>query len=279
MGNQLEKLQQLGELMMTHGLELIQGLLTIIIGLMIVRWLLGALRKVLARLFPNRKGNATFSSVVGVVLVLVVVIAASVQAGLPIRPILRILVVGVLVAAGAIVLCRPLLPDLPFRVGNTIKVGDVFGKVNGITFLNTRILTFDGKTIFIPNQKIFDSSVINYHFTRNRRIKINLGIRYDSDLIRAKQILEELMIEDPRVELTPRAVVYVLSLTKDCVELGARCWVPNLKYWVTKCDLLEKIKLTFDREGIRVAHTQVDIYHHGEGEAPELGDSEAEEWS
>ncbi|MDF1556209.1 MAG: mechanosensitive ion channel family protein [Deferrisomatales bacterium] len=279
MVNQLEKLRQVGELMMAHGLELIQGLLVVIIGLMTVRWLVGALRKFLGRFIPNRKWTATFTSVAAVVLVVVVVVAASVQAGLPIRPILRVLVVGVLVATGAIVLCRPLLPDLPFRVGNTIKVGDVLGKVDGITFLNTRIRTFDGKTIFIPNQKVFDNIVSNYHFTPTRRIKINLGIRYDSDLIRAKQIMEELMIEDPRVELTPRAVVYVLSLTKDCVQLGARCWVPNLKYWVTKCDLLEKIKLTFDREGIRIAHAQFDIYHHGEGDAPDLGSSEAEEWS
>ena len=49
--------------------------------------------------------------------------------------------------------------------------------------------------------------------------------------------------------------------------------------WVTKCDLLEKIKLTFDREGIQVAPAQVDVYHHGEREAPNMGEFETEEWS
>ena len=51
---------------------------------------------------------------------------------------------------------------------------------------------------------------------------MNVGIRYDQDLIRAKQVLEAIMIEDPRVKVTPRPVVYVLNLSNGCVELGGR---------------------------------------------------------
>ncbi len=278
MTSQMEKLQQLRDLMMNYGLGLIQGLVVIIVGFLVLRVVVRALRKLLNRVFPNSKYAATITNVVGILLGLVVIVAASVQAGLPVRPILRLLVVIALAAGGVVVLLRPMVPDLPFKIGNTVKVGGLLGKVEGITFLNTRMRTFDGKTIFVPNRQILDDIVINYHYTPTRRIKINLGIRYDSDLVRAKQILEELMIQDPRVKVTPRPVVYVLALTLDKVELGARCWVPNMKYWVTKCDLLEKIKLAFDREGIRFAHAQVDVYHRrAEPDAEPV--AEEDEWA
>lgn len=278
---QAEKLKNIGELMMTHGRELILGLLVIIVGILAVSWIVRKLREFLIRLFPGRKGINTFVSIIGVFLVLLVVVSAAVEAGLPIRPVARLVIIATMVVVGAILILRPLAPDLPFKVGNTIKVGDLLGKVVGITVLNTRLLTFDGKTVFVPNRKILDDFVINYHFTQNRRIKINLGIDYDSDMIKAKQILERLMIEDPRVMATPRPVIFVMALTENRVELGARCWVPNLKFWVTKTDLLEKIKLTFDREGIRIAHSQMDVHLASRREelVAELENVDEEDWA
>jgi len=270
----LERAKNLGDLLMSHGLDLIQGLIVVICGLLFIRWLLKKLRTGLERLFPGHKVG-TYVNILGIVLVLVVVIVASVEAGLPIRPVLRLLIVATLIVVGVIMIFRPLVPDLPFKVGNTVKVGNLLGKVEAITFLNTRLLTFDGKPIFVPNRKILDDIVINYHFTQNRRIKINLGIHYDSDLIRAKQVLEELMIEDPRIKVTPRPVVYTMSLTPDGVQIGARCWVENKKYWVTKCDLIEKIKLCFDREGIAIAHEQMDVFVRDGKRLP--GEEEPEE--
>lgn len=116
-------------------------------------------------------------------------------------------------------------------MNNSIKTGDLLGKVEATTFLNTRLRTFDGKTVFVPNRKILDDYLINYHFTPTRRVKT-----------------------------TPRPVVYVLNLADSYVALGGRCWVDNLKYWVTKCELAEKVKLRFDREGILFAFPQRDVH-------------------
>jgi small conductance mechanosensitive channel len=60
-------------------------------------------------------------------------------------------------------------------------------------------------------------------------------------------------------------MVYVLNLTRDCVELGGRCWVESKDYWVTRCDLLEKTKLRFDSEGIRFAFPQLDLHINDHG--------------
>ena len=92
-----------------------------------------------------------------------------------------------------------------------------------------------------------------------------MGIRYDQDLLKAKRVLEALMTEDVRVKTRPGPMVYVLNLTRDCVELGGRCWVDNKDYWVARCDLLEKTKLRFDSEGIQFAFPQLDLHINGDG--------------
>jgi small conductance mechanosensitive channel len=93
-------------------------------------------------------------------------------------------------------------------------------------------------------------------------MKIDIPIRYDQDLMKAKQVLEALMIEDPRVLDKPRPAVWVLDLSNGCVMLGGRCWADNLKYWPTRIELLEKAKLRFDREGIKISFPHLGVHHY-----------------
>lgn len=144
---------------------------------------------------------------------------ASIEIGLPPRPVLQILTIITLAAAGVIAVFRPLIPTLPFKVGNTVKAGELLGKVEATTVLNTRLRTFDGKTVFVPNRKILNDDIINYHFTPSRRFTVKVNIKYDQDLMKAKQVLEAIMIEDPRVLAKPRPVVYLMSLEKGYMEL------------------------------------------------------------
>jgi len=162
-----------------------------------------------------------------------------------------------------IILLRPYFPSLPFHVGNTVLIAGLFGKVESSNMYHTKLKTFDGKLVFIPNSKIMADVVVNYHATKGQRIRINVRIPYEADLVRAKQVLEAVMIADPRVLKSPRPTVWTLNLDGGSVELGARCWADNDKYWLTKCDLTEKIKLRLEHEGIRmaVARHQVQFQH------------------
>ena len=243
------RMQRFHELMVNQGPEVILSLLVLIVGLLLVKWITRNLKTALGKVIKNTTIVSIISNIVGILLLAIVIISASIEAGLKLEPVIASLTVICLAAVGIIILFRPLIPTLPFKVGNTVKTGDLLGKVEATTILNTRLRTFDGKTFFVPNRKILDDIVINYQFTKTRRIKIDVGIRYDQDLMKAKQVIESVMVADPRVKPKPGAVVYVLNLTNNCVELGGRCWVDNAKYWVTKCELLEKTKLAFDQAG------------------------------
>lgn len=271
MNDQMSKLQNIGAVLRDHGQHLVLALVVIIVGFLAIKWINKGLRAILEKIISNKALVSTICNVINVLLMLIVIIAALVEVGLPVRPIIQLLIIVALCVICLIILFRPFLPTLPFKVGNTVKAGNLLGKVEATTFLNTRMKTFDGKTFFVPNRQILDDIVINYHFTKTRRVKINVGIRYDQDLMKAKQVLEAVMIEDPRVKVKPRPVVYTLNLGNNAVELGARCWVANSKFWVTKCDLVEKIKLRFDYEGIAFAYPQLDIHHYtGEEQGLEI---------
>jgi small conductance mechanosensitive channel len=256
------RMQRFGELMQDQGPEVVVSLAVLIVGLLLVKWITRNLKIALGKVIKNTTIVAIIGNIVGIVLLAIVITSASIEAGLKLEPVISALTVISLVAVGIVILFRPLIPTLPFKVGQTVKAGNLLGKIEAITILNTRLRTFDGKTFFVPNRKILDDIVINYQYTNTRRVKIDVGIRYDQDLMKAKQVLESIMVADPRVKLKPGAVVYVLNLTNNCVELGGRCWVDNAKYWVTKCDLVEKTKLAFDHAGIVVAFPQLDVHHY-----------------
>ncbi len=265
MENQVSRLQLLGESLTMHGTAVAMALMILISGLFMARWIHNTLDKRMKRLYPKSKAAPLACNSMYIMIVAVTIMGTAVAMGAQPVNIVRFTAIIALSLIGIMVFLRPIIPTLPFKVGNTVKTGDLLGKVEGITFLNTRMKTFDGKTFFVPNRQILDEIVINYHFTKTRRIKIDIGIRYDQDLVKAKRLLEMIMIEDPRIKEKPSPVVYVLNLGTNAIELGGRCWVPNKDYWFTRCDLLEKVKLRFDNEGIVFAYPQLDVHiEHGE---------------
>jgi len=260
MQNELSTLEELSELLTQDGQAMVMALVILIIGLFVARLADKGFRASLRRLFPTLPWVTTVCNIVYVAMVAIIIMAAAVEFGAKPVNMLRLLTIITLVVVGSMIFLRPFIPSLPFKVGQTIKAGDLLGKVEAITLLNTRLRTFDGKTFFVPNRQVLNDIVINYHITETRRVKIDVGIRYDQDLIKAKQVLEAVMVEDPRVKAKPGPAVYTLDLTSSSVNIGGRCWVNNRDYWVARCDLIEKTKLRFDNEGIKFAFPQLDLH-------------------
>jgi len=270
MESTLVKYREMGDLIASQGQTFVIALVILVVGLIVIKQVSKLLRLMLEKLNLKPQTISTVSNIVSIILLVIVVATALEYLGMNTLVIRRVIFLVSLAVIGIIAIFRPLLPTLPFKVGNTVKVGDLLGKIEATTLLNTRMKTFDGKTVFIPNSKILNDYVINYHFTGTRRVKVDVGIRYDQDILKAKQVLEAVMIEDPRVKVKPRPVVYVLNMADSCVQLGGRYWVDNVKYWTTKCELIEKTKLRFDKEGIIIAFPQLDVHHYQGDALPEF---------
>jgi len=256
METDIQRFQELDDILILYGREIVQSLGILIIGLVAVKYLMRAVRLGLSKLTPNKATVGTVSNIIHVTLLVLVIAATLHHAGLQSLVLLRILSIAVLVVVALIFIFRPYVPALPFKPGNFIQTGDLLGVVESTSFLNTRLKTFDGKTVFVPNRMILNDTVINYHYIPYRQIRLVVTITYESDLLKAKNLLWKIFSEEPRILDSPAGRVFVINLTENGVELAVRPWVRNADYWRTRCDLLEVIKLRFDQEGIVFAYPQ-----------------------
>jgi len=264
MHSEINTILEIRDIIAQHGQALVIGIAVIVVGLIAIKFINQGLKKGLNKL-PLSPANANIvRHILCVLLLFLLVIIASVNVGMIATRIFELLIVVSMVAVGIIVVFRPLIPSLPFKVGNTVKIGDLLGKVEATTILHTRLRTFDGRTIFIPNRKIINDDVINFNFTPTRRFTLKVNIKSDQDLSKAKQTIEVVMVEDPRVLVSPRPVVYLMSLDKGYLELQGRGWADNLKRFVVTRELLEKTKFRLDQEGIALAMPQLQIHYSKE---------------
>lgn len=154
----------------------------------------------------------------------------------------------------------------PFKVGDYIKEDNKNneGTVMEIQLFYTKLATPDDKVIVLPNGSLSNNSLTNFTATYKRRLDIKVGISYDSDLKKAKDLLEQMISEDPVPIKSMEQIVFVDELAVSSVILVARCWVLNEAYWTAKWFFTEKVKEIFDKNEIQIPFPQVQIHVNSE---------------
>ncbi|WP_338106540.1 mechanosensitive ion channel family protein [Mordavella massiliensis] len=150
----------------------------------------------------------------------------------------------------------------PFAVGDYIIEDNNRneGTVKEIQLFHTKLTTVDNRTIVIPNGMLTNNSLTNVTEKDERQLDLRIDIAYESDLREAKRILTELLQGTPGILKEKEMSVFVDSLGTSSVVLGVRAWTRMDEYWKVRWQLLEDIKLTFDREGIRIPYTQITVH-------------------
>ena len=152
----------------------------------------------------------------------------------------------------------------PFKVGDFIEAGGVAGIVEGIQIFSTQMRTGDNKAIIVPNSSIIGGNIVNYSAKDTRRIDMVFGVGYDDDIKKVKDILMKLIEEDDRILKDPEPVVAVSELADSSVNFVVRPWVNAADFWPVKFDFNEKVKTTFDKEGISIPFPQRDMHVYNE---------------
>lgn len=160
----------------------------------------------------------------------------------------------VITVAVIIFFIAPLLPSLPFRLGDMVEIEDMQGNVDAVTPIFTHIQTFDGRTVFIPNTLIWSKKIVNYHFTPNRRVELKLNVSPDHSIADAFAVLKDIMRSDERVLDDPAPAARINSAGADGVEMVGLAWVKNADFLGARSDLYEKvINATQSEAGISLA--------------------------
>jgi small conductance mechanosensitive channel len=154
----------------------------------------------------------------------------------------------------------------PFRVGDFISAQGSDGSVTEISIFNTRMLTFGNQEVIIPNGKLSNDKIVNYTTQGIRRESLSIGIAYDSDIKKAKDILLDLVNEQEEVfKIEDKMPVVVVSeLGDSAVTLSVRYWTKNEDFWNVRFYTLEEGKSRLEAAGITIPFPQRDVhvYNH-----------------
>lgn len=250
-----------------YAIKIFAAVLILIIG----KWLAGKFSNLFAKLLEKNKVDITlikfFDNIIYYTLLIAVIIAAAGQLGINTTSFLTIvgaagLAIGLALkdslsnfASGVM-----LIMFRPFKVGDFVNAGGATGTVVNISLFNTVLNTPDNQRVIVPNSAITSAVITNVTANDTRRVDLVIGISYDDDIRKAKQILTTIINEDKRILDDPAPKVAVLALADSSVNFAVRPWVKTTEYWAVYFDLVEKIKLTFDKEGITIPYPQRDVH-------------------
>ncbi len=148
----------------------------------------------------------------------------------------------------------------PFKVNDYIESGANIGTVQEINLFTTTLKTPDGLFLFVPNSLLWNAAIKN--FTRNgtRRLDINVGISYENEADKAREIILKLTRLDGRILKEPSPIIVVTALNDSAVNIMLRCWVLVDNYWDVNYYLYKTIKESFDLNGISIPYPHRNVH-------------------
>lgn len=252
-----------------YGVKLIIAFLIFIVGKWIAKSIAEILKKSMIKNGIDETISSFASNLTNGILMTVVIIAALSQIGIQTASFVAIvgaagLAVGLALQGSLANFASGVLIILfrPIKQGDFVEAGGESGTVNTITIFSTILKTGDNKTVIIPNSGIMSGAITNYSTEENRRIDLVVGIAYDADLRKAKDILNDIIAGESRILKHMATTIAVSELADSSVNFVVRPWVSSGDYWPTRFDLTEQIKLRFDDAGIGIPYPQMDIHLH-----------------
>ncbi|MDW7668969.1 MAG: mechanosensitive ion channel [Bacillota bacterium] len=147
----------------------------------------------------------------------------------------------------------------PFKIGDYVEAGGHDGTVQEIEIFNTILATPDNKKIIVPNSQVYSSSIKNYSHYDKRRVDLEIGVDYDSDIKQVKESLENICNKHELVHKDPAPFVRLGTLADSSINFKVRVWTDTPNYWAVYFDLTETIKENFDKENIEFPYPHVTV--------------------
>lgn len=248
--------------------KLLLAIITIVVGFWIVKKLVNVIEKGLTKKKVDASLRHFLESLVSIILKIIIILAAIGILGVETTSFVAILAaagfaVGFALqgslsnfAGGVMILLFK-----PYQIGDFVSVNGESGTVHKIDVLMTILKTPQNVTIYVPNGPAFAGTITNYSQEEVRRLDMNFGISYNSDMKKAKEILEKTLKADERILKEPDGVfVAVTELADSAVILTTRSWVNRADFWGVKFDMQEKIKEEFDKAKIEIPFPQMDLH-------------------
>lgn len=243
---------------------IISALVILILGI----WLIKLINRILERIFKKKDVNVSvqnfLSTLVNWTLRILLFIIVVSKLGVPTSTFIAIigaagLAIGLSLqgslsnfAGGVLILAFK-----PFKVGDYISASNgVAGTVSVIDVFNTKLTTPQNQLVVVPNGELSNSSITNFTELKVRRTWFNIGVSYNTDLNKAKDLLLKTVEAHPFVLKDPAPAIVVTEITANSINLSIRATASNEQFWAMQEDLIIQCKAVLDEAGIDIPYPQ-----------------------
>ncbi|WP_458207775.1 mechanosensitive ion channel family protein [Haladaptatus sp. NG-SE-30] len=150
----------------------------------------------------------------------------------------------------------------PFEIGDWVQIAEDEGIVTDITLFMTRIETFSGKFVVIPNDVVSSNTITNYGRKGRLRLEVEVGVDYSADLQQAITVAERAMVDQTSVLEVPRPSAVLTEFGESAILLELRFWIDrpsSRRQWRAITAVIAAVKTTYDREGIKIPFPQREV--------------------
>lgn len=246
---------------------IIASLIIFIIGILISKLIAMIVGKAVSKSNVNGAAKSFLVSLIKIILYVVVIIMALSVLNVPMSSIITILGAAGLAVSLALQTCLSnlcggfiILFSKPFSAGDIVEIDGSMGKVREIGVFYTTIVTFDNRTIFIPNGKVSDAKIVNCTETPTRRIDMSFNISYSADFERARALILGIIEAEKSILREPAPLVRMSAHNSSSVAIDVFVWVNNDDYFSERYSMTEKIKDCFDKNAIAIPFEQLDVH-------------------
>lgn len=247
--------------------NVVGALVILILGWWVIKLITGRIRKVMEKREVDPGVRGFTINILGIVLKILlfifvisklgvettsfaaIIAAAGLATGLALQGSLSNFAGGVL-----IILLKP------FKVGDFIDAQGESGTVTEISIFYTYLTSFKNQRIVIPNGQLSNNKVTNYSYEPTRRDVVTVGISYDSDIKKAREVLLDILTNDERTLKDPAPVVLFAGLGDNSVDLSVRFWAKSEDFWGLHFDFMEKMKVDLEAAGVSFPFPQRDVH-------------------
>lgn len=155
-----------------------------------------------------------------------------------------------------------LIFERPVQSGDVVEVSGKMGEVRRIGIRSSTVRLFDGAELVVPNGNLISNDLINWTLSdKFRRIEINVGVAYGSDLRRTKQVLEQVAAGHPDISDTPAPSAFFIDFSDSSIDFSLRCWtIHSDRAFGIRSELGLRVDEALGEAGIEIPFPQRDLH-------------------
>ena len=260
-------MQLLTDFAIKYGPRIVGALIVLIVGMWVIKQVVKGLKRTLKKREVEPTLMSFLSSLASWILYILLFISVGSMLGIATTSFVALLGAGGLAvglalqgslsnfAGGVLILLFK-----PYKVGDRVEAMGRTGMVTDIRIFHTTMVTLDRKTVILPNGPIMNADIVNYMKEGVLRVDLVVGISYDSDIQKARNLMLDVMHNHPKVLKDPEPVVVVIELADSSVNLGVRPHCKPEDYAAVYVEVLESCKVALDQGGVTIPFPQMDVH-------------------